>query len=56
MGNIFGYDMVIVRKQKIQFCNEVKVNIGAGDWERKGWINLDYPNENYAKVQKSTPL
>ena len=56
IGNIFGFDIMLLRKQKAQFCNEVRVNIGAGDWERSGWINLDYPNENYAKVQKKHPF
>lgn len=32
--------------------NKVKVNIGSGDWECKGWINLDYPSEWYHKMQK----
>lgn len=27
------------------------LNIGAGDWHCKGWINLDYPTEWYAKAQ-----
>lgn len=56
IGNILGFDIMLLRKQKAQFCNEVRVNIGAGDWERSGWINLDYPNENYAKVQKKHPF
>lgn len=27
------------------------INIGAGDWECPGWINLDYPSEWYASAQ-----
>lgn len=34
----------------------VRVNIGAGDWGRKGWINLDYPSVHYAKAQKNHPF
>lgn len=27
------------------------INIGAGDWECPGWVNLDYPSEHYAPAQ-----
>lgn len=55
-GNIFGYDIVILRKHNIMPNGGVRINIGAGDWGRKGWINLDYPSEHYANVQKKHPF
>lgn len=30
---------------------DILLNIGAGNWHCKGWINLDYPSEWYAKAQ-----
>ena len=30
---------------------DILLNIGAGNWHCKGWTNLDYPSEWYAKAQ-----
>lgn len=31
--------------------NDIMLNIGAGNWHCKGWINLDYPTQWYSKAQ-----
>lgn len=30
----------------------IKLNIGSGNWEKRGWICLDYPTEHYTDMQK----
>jgi hypothetical protein len=30
---------------------KLKLNVGAGNWERPGWVNLDYPTEWYKECQ-----
>ena len=35
---------------------DIRLNIGAGDWHCKGWINLDYPTQWYAKMQSKHPF
>ena len=37
---------------KYIFNNDIKLNIGSGDWSYTGWTNLDHPSEYYKKLQK----
>ena len=52
VGKCIGYDLKFISKKKsTENKQETKINIGAGNWEREGWINLDYPSEAYANAQ-----
>ena len=53
--SLLGYNVTFKKKSlKIKNVDNSKtlINIGSGDWECSGWINLDYPNENYKDVQR----
>ena len=45
-----------IKKQSQKYiCNskgKTLINIGSGDWECPGWINLDYPSEWYKRSQE----
>lgn len=47
----FGLGISVWRLHDIPIKDEVKINVGSGDWEKPGWINLDYPSEHYHKMQ-----
>jgi predicted SAM-dependent methyltransferase len=34
---------------------DILINIGAGAWRNKGWLNLDYPSQWYETAQKGQP-
>lgn len=51
--NLFGIDIVVARGIKSSTKGLVCLNIGAGDWSYKGWINLDYSSKWYSKIQKN---
>jgi len=48
----FGVGVELYRIPIIPIEPGIKINVGSGDWEKPGWINLDYPSEHYSKVQK----
>ena len=58
----FGYH-IDVKKIPESICQDCRsdllcINVGSGDWEAEGWINLDYPTIWYSNVQskhKITP-
>jgi SAM-dependent methyltransferase len=50
--NRFGYNLNITKMNKIRPTDKLQINIGSGDWECDGWVNLDYPSEYYSKWQK----
>lgn len=61
VGKVFaicGYNVQVerIRKKKTVVKNPCKINIGAADWYKEGWTNLDYPTEHYAKRQAQTPF
>lgn len=46
-----GYGMDFYAAQPWGQASGLAINVGAGDWECPGWINLDYPSEHYASAQ-----
>jgi len=50
--NALGYGCEIYKYNLTLLDDKIAINIGAGDWECPGWINLDYPSEWYSSVQK----
>lgn len=49
-----GYEVVVNKLQaKKYYCSPEKtcINVGSGDWEANGWLNLDYPTEWYNGIQ-----
>ena len=59
--NKFGYEFVVNNlnnRPKYFVKNLICINVGSGDWEANGWINLDYPTIWYSNAQskhKITP-
>lgn len=49
---IIGIDLYISRGIESRNINKTMVNIGSGDWEHKGWINLDYSSKWYSSYHK----
>lgn len=48
-----GFDCVITKRIDAgRFGGATLLNIGAGDWECDGWINLDHSSKTYATSQK----
>ena len=51
----FGYSIEIKRlfpkKTQHEKSNKTCINVGSGNWEAEGWLNLDYPTEWYKKIQ-----
>lgn len=53
--NALGVDITFSRLEKIDTdSNNIKINIGAGSWKCKGWLNLDHSSEWYSGYQKNT--
>lgn len=58
-----GYEIHRIKKNKplIPFEQPTNndttfINVGAGDWEKTGWVNLDYSTDWYAKLQNRHPF
>ena len=48
--NMLGYDIYKFSKPVLN-RDKYSINIGSGNWECPGWINLDYPSEWYVAAQ-----
>lgn len=49
-----GYEFVVNNlNNKSKYCVQdlLCINVGSGDWEANGWINLDYPTTWYSNAQ-----
>ncbi len=52
--NFIGIDIAFSKLEKQQTVGTININIGAGDWSCKGWINLDHSSGWYSGYQRKT--
>lgn len=59
----FGYEIHKIKSDKPSASydqitnNKINcINVGAGDWGKTGWMNLDYSTDWYAKLQNKHPF
>jgi predicted SAM-dependent methyltransferase len=51
--NKFGFQLVRLNRDELtDDKNSVFINIGSGNWSKKGWINLDHPSDYYKNTQR----